>query len=62
MSKSKTITLEPKEVAILEEAIKDKAKDIERDINWQRHQGDMQGQEKSIEKVDTLEKIKRKLQ
>jgi hypothetical protein len=62
MSKSKTITLEPKEVAILEEAIKDKAKDIERDISWQRHQGDMKGQEKSIEKADTLEKIKRKLQ
>lgn len=62
MSKPKTITLDPKEIAILEEAIGDKQTDVHRDIAWRRTQRDMEQQETLIEKADLLDKVKRKLQ
>lgn len=58
---TKKITLEPEEIAVLEEAIEDKRKDFNCEISWRRLQEDMQKQESLIEKADTLDRIKKKL-
>jgi len=58
---TKKINLDPKEIEVLEEAVKEKRLDIERDIRWRQIQGDSENKEKLIEKADALERIKEKL-
>jgi hypothetical protein len=58
---TKKITLDPKEIEVLEEAVKEKRLDVERDIRWRQAQGDSENKEKLIEKADALERIKEKL-
>lgn len=62
MTKPKTITLDPKEIAVLEEAINEKNTEVHRDIAWRRTRREMEQQETLIEKADLLDKVKRKLQ
>lgn len=61
MTKPKTITLDPEEIAIIEEAIDVKKSRNDNEIHWKKVDKNEKDREKLIEENHKIEKVKRKL-